>query len=86
MDPHQPNDERRSPGPEAGLSFGERFYLREAVKGMGVLARHFWKNLFGFRKVRYRGLAKNTSQLHVLFALANLVLAKRKLLAGAYGQ
>jgi len=38
------------------------------------------KNLFGHRKVRYRGLAKNTAQLHTLFALANLVLAKRQLL------
>jgi IS5 family transposase len=42
---------------------------------------HVVKNLFGFRKVRYRGLAKNTAQLHALFALANLVLAKRHLLA-----
>jgi IS5 family transposase len=42
---------------------------------------HVVKNLFGFRKVRYRGLAKNTAQLHTLFALANLVLAKRPLLA-----
>jgi len=37
----------------------------------------------GYRKVRYRGLSKKTAQLHTLFALANLVLAKRKLLAGA---
>jgi len=43
---------------------------------------HVIKNLFGFRKVRYRGLAKNTAQLHTLFALANLVLTKRGLLAG----
>jgi IS5 family transposase len=42
---------------------------------------HVVKNLFGFRKVRYRGLAKNTAQLHTLFALANLVIAKRSLLA-----
>jgi transposase, IS5 family len=41
---------------------------------------HVVKNLFGFRKVRYRGLAKNTAQLHVLFALANLVLLKGRLL------
>lgn len=41
---------------------------------------HVVKNLFGFRKVRYRGLAKNTAQLHTLFALANLVLTKRRLL------
>lgn len=44
---------------------------------------HVIKNLFGFRKVRYRGLAKNTAQLHTLFALANLVLAKRNLLPTA---
>ena len=37
---------------------------------------HVVKNLFRHRKVRYRGLAKNTAQLHSLFALANLVIAK----------
>jgi IS5 family transposase len=45
---------------------------------------HVVKNLFGFRKVRYRGLEKNTAQLQTLFALANLVLTKGKLLAGAH--
>ena len=44
---------------------------------------HVIKNLFGFRKVRYRGLAKNTAQLHALFALANLVLLKSRLLSAA---
>lgn len=39
------------------------------------------KRQFGHVKVRYRGLAKNTAQLHTLFALANLWLARRKLLA-----
>lgn len=38
---------------------------------------HVVKNLFRHRKARYRGLAKNTAQLHSLFALANLVLAQR---------
>ncbi len=42
---------------------------------------HTVKNLFGYRKVRYKGLAKNLAQLHTLFALANLVRAKRALLA-----
>jgi IS5 family transposase len=37
---------------------------------------HVLKNLFGHRKARYRGLAKNTSQLHGLFALVNLVIAR----------
>ena len=39
---------------------------------------HVVKNLFGHRKTRYRGLAKNQHQLHVLFGLANLVLAARR--------
>jgi len=37
------------------------------------------KNLFKMRKVRYRGLAKNTAQLYPLFGMANLVLVKRRL-------
>ena len=35
---------------------------------------------FGFTKVRYRGLAKNTSQLMTLFALSNLWMARSMLL------
>ncbi len=41
---------------------------------------HVIKNLFGHRKVRYKGLTKNTAQLFSLFGLANLVLARRQLL------
>jgi len=43
---------------------------------------HIVKNIFGHRKVRYRGLEKNTGQLRVLFALANLYMVRRQL-AGA---
>jgi IS5 family transposase len=39
------------------------------------------KQRFGYGKVRYRGLRKNLAKLEILFALANLVLAKRELLA-----
>jgi transposase, IS5 family len=46
---------------------------------------HVIKNLFRHRKVRYKGLDKNAAQLRTLFALANLVLAKKPLLA-AYGR
>jgi len=45
---------------------------------------HIVKDLFKFRKVRYRGLRKNTAQLHTLFALANLVIAKKPLLSAAW--
>ena len=43
---------------------------------------HVVKNLFGYRKVSYRGLTKNAARLYAQFALANLVLAKRALLDG----
>ena len=42
---------------------------------------HVVKNLFRHKKLRYRDLAKNTAQLHTLFALANLVIVKKTLLA-----
>jgi IS5 family transposase len=42
---------------------------------------HIVKNLFRHKKLRYRGLAKNTAQLYSLFALANLVIVKKTLLA-----
>ena len=38
------------------------------------------KRQFGFVKVRYRGLAKNTGQIVTLFALANLWMARKRLL------
>ena len=42
---------------------------------------HFVKNVFGLKKARYRGLAKNAAQLFALFGLANLLMAKRRLFA-----
>jgi transposase, IS5 family len=38
------------------------------------------KRVFGFQKVRYRGLAKNLHRLEVTAALANLYTVKRRLL------
>lgn len=38
------------------------------------------KQQFGYAKVRYRGLAKNTARLTMLFALSNLWMARRQLL------
>src|SRR3954467_12920873 len=42
---------------------------------------HTVKNRFRHKKLRYRGLKKNTAQLYTLFALANLVIIKQALLA-----
>jgi transposase, IS5 family len=41
---------------------------------------HVLKNLFHYKKVSYRGLAKNAARLFAQFALVNFVLAKRALL------
>lgn len=38
------------------------------------------KRQFGYTKVRYRGLAKNTAQIVTLFALGNLWMARHKLM------
>ena len=43
------------------------------------------KRQFGHVKVRYRGLAKNTAQLHTLFALSNLWMVRRTLLQEMQG-
>jgi len=39
------------------------------------------KDQWGHRKVRYRGIKKNTLQLHTLFALANIYMKRKALLA-----
>ena len=41
---------------------------------------HVVKRIFGFVKVRYRGLAKNAHRLLVNFALSNLYLSRRRIL------
>jgi IS5 family transposase len=54
--------------------------LRSATRARCEHAFHVVKTLWGFRKVRYRGLAKNTARLFTAFALANLYLVRRRLL------
>ena len=55
--------------------------LKASVRAKVEHPFHVIKNLFRHRKVRYKGLAKNEAQLFSLFGLANLVIAKRPLLA-----
>ena len=38
------------------------------------------KRQFGYNKVRYRGLKKNTAQIITLFALSNIWMARDRLL------
>jgi IS5 family transposase len=54
--------------------------LRSGARARVEHAFHVVKRLWGFSKVRYRGLAKNTARLYTAFALANLYLLRRRLL------
>jgi len=73
----------RRPKPGRPLSAQQRKLnrLRSATRARCEHAFHVVKCLWGFTKVRYRGLAKNTARLFAVFALANLYLARRRLLA-----
>jgi len=53
---------------------------RSRIRARGEHAFHVVKRLWGFTKVRYRGLAKNTTRAFTIFALANLYLVRRHLL------
>jgi len=55
--------------------------LKASIRAKVEHPFHVIKNLFKHRKVRYKGLAKNEAQLYSLFGLANIVVAKRQLLA-----
>lgn len=72
----------RRPNHGHPLSHTERIInrLRSATRARGEHAFHVVKNLWGFTKVRYRGLAKNTARLFTMFALANLYLLRRRLM------
>src|SRR6187401_2022063 len=54
--------------------------LKASVRSLVEHPFRVIKRQFGYTKVRYRGLAKNTAQLHMLFALANIWMVRRKLL------
>jgi IS5 family transposase len=64
-----------------GRIIDEIEHLKASVRAKVEHAFRVVKRQFGHTKVRYRGLAKNTAQLHTLFALTNLWLARRKLMA-----
>ena len=52
---------------------------RSRVRARGEHGYHVVKRLWGFNKVRYRGLAKNRARAYTMFALANLYLVRHKL-------
>lgn len=53
---------------------------RSRRRAWGEFPFHVVKRLWGFAKVRYRGLKKNTARAFTMFALSNLYLARRRLM------
>ena len=68
-------DPRRQRILEMADRLGVKFMRLQFTDIFGVI-----KNVFGFRKVRYRGLAKNLHRLEVTAALTNLYMVRRRLL------
>ena len=52
-------------------------YRKSAVRCKVEHVFKIIKDTFGFRKVRYKGIAKNLNKLNVLFACANMLMVKR---------
>jgi IS5 family transposase len=73
---------RRAAGPEQPLSPRWRWInrTRSRTRARGEHPFHVVKRLWGFTKVRYRGLAKNLARAFILFGLANLYAVRRHLL------
>ena len=75
---HSPNDEPHRSGVGPGLEGG----VERAKASVRAKVEHPFlrvKRLFGYTKVRYRGLAKNTERLALLFGLGNLLAAEGRL-------
>jgi IS5 family transposase len=74
---------RRAPGPHRPLTAYWRAInrTRSRTRARGEHPFHVIKRLWGFTKVRYRGIAKNLARAFSLFALTNLYLVRRQLLS-----
>ena len=73
------------PGRRRAMEPGsDEAWIEEFKASMRAKVEHpfFWvKRIFGYNKVRYRGLAKNRNRLCVLTAFANLLIGEKYMLA-----
>jgi IS5 family transposase len=70
--------EQRRPGRQLSSSQKKRNKRHGAVRAKVEHVFRVLKCQFGYRKVRYRGIAKNGAQVFALLALANLYLSRRQ--------
>ena len=73
------------PGKRANLPAQDPLAQLERLKaGVRAKVEHsffYIKRVFGYSRVRYRGLAKNSVRLHVLAGFSNLMMARKYLVA-----
>lgn len=63
------------------LNCADRSFNRKSNRTRARVEHAFGvvKHLWGYRKVRYKGLTKNAAQVFTLFALSNLYMARKEL-------
>ncbi len=71
--------DQRKPGRQLSSSQKKRNQRNGAIRAKVEHVFRVLKCQFGYRKVRYRGIAKNGAQVFTLLALANLFIARRQL-------
>jgi transposase, IS5 family len=71
--------DQRKPGRQLSSSQRKRNRRNGSVRAKVEHIFRVLKCQFGYRRVRYRGIAKNGAQVFSLLALANLFLARRRL-------
>jgi IS5 family transposase len=77
----KPDKRRLLPDTPLGQLLEKIAQANASVRAKVEQPLHVVRNPFKDRKTHYRGLAKNTAQLLMLFDLANLMLAKKRLMA-----
>ena len=69
---------RRLPAKSSDAAKSE--FIKAQIRAKVEHPFRYIKRVFGYDKVRYRGLAKNTNRLHLLAGFTNLMVAKKYLL------
>ena len=77
----RPSDIAKLPEGRRKTAVQEREHRQASVRAKVEHPFRVIKRQFGLMKVRFRGLAKNTAHVVTLFALSNLWMARRRLLA-----
>ena len=79
----RPSDIAKLPEGRRKAAVQKREHRKASVRAKVEHPFRVIKRQFGLMKVRFRGLAKNTAHVVTLFALSNLWMARRHLMAMA---